>query len=301
MELPNIQQLENFLIYARVRNFTLAAQEANITQSAFSFQMKKLEELVGVQLIMRSNRGSDLTKAGEKFYADVQRIIGDLSKCIHELHALSGQREPLGVGTLMSLGDVLMNRHLTYFQQHNLDLTINVYNLEAREMLRHLRENRLDIISTFLLPQLDIDDFERVYFCDEKMVYFAPNIENKKGFFTAGEIASLPFAQYSPYYYMNSVIDRYFQDKDLCPSVEAWLSTPYAMMNYCQQNRAGAILSQRFLDAMNITNGYYDMDPAFSLKCYLVYKKSNPKYEQMKIFIDYICKLHEKETCAAQH
>lgn len=294
MELPSIQQLENFLIYARVRNFTLAAQEANITQSAFSFQMKKLEELVGVQLITRSNRGSELTKAGEKFQHDVQKIIDGLTNCMHETQALAGKSEPLGVGTLMSLGDVLMNRHLAYFQQHNLDLTINVYNLEAREMLRHLRENRLDIISTFLLPQLDIEDFERVYFCNEKMVYFAPNIGKKGDSLTAAEIASLPFAQYSPYYYMNSVIDRYFQDKSLYPAVEAWLSTPYAMMNYCQQNRAGAVLSERFLEAMNVSSGYYDMNPPFNLKCYLVYKKSNPKYEQMKIFINYICSLYKK-------
>ena len=35
-------------------NFTLAAQAANITQSAFSAQMKKLERLVGVKLIARS-------------------------------------------------------------------------------------------------------------------------------------------------------------------------------------------------------------------------------------------------------
>ena len=60
-QLPSIQQLENFIIYARVKNFTAAAKEANITQAAFSFQMKKLEELLGVQLITRTNRGSELT------------------------------------------------------------------------------------------------------------------------------------------------------------------------------------------------------------------------------------------------
>ena len=43
-ERPSIQQLENFIIYGKVRNFATAAHRANITQSAFSFQMKKLEE-----------------------------------------------------------------------------------------------------------------------------------------------------------------------------------------------------------------------------------------------------------------
>ena len=69
IELPSIQQLENFIIYGKVRNFATAAHRANITQSAFSFQMKKLEEMLNIQLITRSNRGSDLTREGEFFSA----------------------------------------------------------------------------------------------------------------------------------------------------------------------------------------------------------------------------------------
>ena len=35
-DLPSIQHLECFAIYGRAKNFTAAAREANITQSAFS-------------------------------------------------------------------------------------------------------------------------------------------------------------------------------------------------------------------------------------------------------------------------
>ena len=47
-ELPTLQELQSFITYSKMGNFTLAAQAANITQSAFSAQMKKLERLVGV-------------------------------------------------------------------------------------------------------------------------------------------------------------------------------------------------------------------------------------------------------------
>ena len=50
-DLPSIQQLECFIIYGRVQNFMRAAKEANITQSAFSAQMKNLESALGVTLI----------------------------------------------------------------------------------------------------------------------------------------------------------------------------------------------------------------------------------------------------------
>ena len=56
IELPSIQQLENFIIYSQVKDFALAAEKAGVTQSAFRFQIKKLEEVVGVQLISHNNK-----------------------------------------------------------------------------------------------------------------------------------------------------------------------------------------------------------------------------------------------------
>ncbi len=56
-ELPTMQELQSFITYNKTGSFTLAAQSMNITQSAFSAQMKKLERLVGVKLISRSTRG----------------------------------------------------------------------------------------------------------------------------------------------------------------------------------------------------------------------------------------------------
>lgn len=66
MELPNIQTLRSFVIYGRLGNFTLAAKEANVTQSAFSAQIKKLEIIVGVPLIRRDNKGRQREKSFTK-------------------------------------------------------------------------------------------------------------------------------------------------------------------------------------------------------------------------------------------
>ena len=63
-DLPTISQLECFIIYGRVGNFARAAQEAHITQSAFSAQIKHLETTLGITLIQRSKRGSQLTEGG---------------------------------------------------------------------------------------------------------------------------------------------------------------------------------------------------------------------------------------------
>lgn len=82
MELPNIQTLRSFVIYGRLGNFTLAAKEANVTQSAFSAQIKKLEIIVGVPLIRRDNKGSSLTAEGEIFYKEAERILSALEQAV---------------------------------------------------------------------------------------------------------------------------------------------------------------------------------------------------------------------------
>ena len=64
------------------------------------------------------------------------------------------------------------------------------------------------------------------------------------------------------------------------------------MMNYCQQNRIGAILPERFLQDMGIDEGYCELEPPLRLPCYLVYKKDNPKYATIQVFVDYIRRVY---------
>ena len=80
IELPTIQQLKCLLCYGKENNFTRGAQQANITQSAFSAQIKKLEETVGLELIQRTNKGSHLTPSGEKMLAIAEKHLTNLQQ-----------------------------------------------------------------------------------------------------------------------------------------------------------------------------------------------------------------------------
>ena len=79
-DLPTIAQMECFIIYGRVGNFARAAREAHITQSAFSAQIKNLETALGITLIHRSKRGSQLTEEGKVFLARVTEWMDGLRK-----------------------------------------------------------------------------------------------------------------------------------------------------------------------------------------------------------------------------
>jgi DNA-binding transcriptional LysR family regulator len=67
--------LRSFLTVAEQGGVTRAGQVLNLTQSAVSMQLKRLEEMLGVDLMDRSNRRIALTASGEQLLTYARRIV----------------------------------------------------------------------------------------------------------------------------------------------------------------------------------------------------------------------------------
>ncbi|MGH6761982.1 MAG: LysR family transcriptional regulator [Phyllobacterium sp.] len=73
-----IKWLEDFLALANTLNFSKAAEERHVTQSAFSRRIKQLEAWLGATLIDRATYPSRLTDAGERFIPVAQETLKGL-------------------------------------------------------------------------------------------------------------------------------------------------------------------------------------------------------------------------------
>lgn len=71
----DLKQLNYFISAAKHENFTRAAQECFIVQTAMTHQIAALEKELGVSLFERSSRRVKLTPAGEVFLGQAQRIV----------------------------------------------------------------------------------------------------------------------------------------------------------------------------------------------------------------------------------
>ncbi len=67
--------LQTFAAVCDSGSFTKAAHSVGLTQSAVSLHIKRLEEQVGAQLVMRSARGIVLTEQGEVLLSYARRIL----------------------------------------------------------------------------------------------------------------------------------------------------------------------------------------------------------------------------------
>ena len=70
-----IRQLEYFVAVSEHLNFTKAAKQFYISQTAVTQQIKALEQELGAELFIRNNRHVELTPAGKTFLEDARAII----------------------------------------------------------------------------------------------------------------------------------------------------------------------------------------------------------------------------------
>lgn len=90
--------LRSFMTIADAGGVTRAAGMLNLTQSAVSMQMKRLEDMVGTPLLDRSARTIALTAAGEQLLGYARRIIALNDEAWHRLTATDYEGElQLGV------------------------------------------------------------------------------------------------------------------------------------------------------------------------------------------------------------
>jgi len=71
---------------ARLRSFTAAGRELNVTQAAISFAVKQLEEALGVALFLRHHKKIELTDVGERFFHDVAIGLNHIRRSAEEMN-----------------------------------------------------------------------------------------------------------------------------------------------------------------------------------------------------------------------
>jgi DNA-binding transcriptional LysR family regulator len=72
---PDLRQMRYVVEVAKERGFSRAAVNLHVAQQAVSQQVKAVERALGVQLFERTNRGVDLTAAGEAFVQEARRAL----------------------------------------------------------------------------------------------------------------------------------------------------------------------------------------------------------------------------------
>ena len=130
--------LQTFESAARHGNFTRAAQELALTQSAVSRQIRELEDQLGHALFERLGGRVAMTRAGARFLPEVQRLLGLADSTMRRATAIAAQDSILSINALPTFAERwLMPRLARYVARHpglHVDVTTRrgIFDLEAQ-------------------------------------------------------------------------------------------------------------------------------------------------------------------------
>ncbi|HWH89720.1 MAG TPA: transcriptional regulator GcvA [Pseudomonas sp.] len=116
IRLPSLNGLRAFEAAARHMSFTLAALELNVTQTAISHQIRRLEAELGVALFLRLKDGLALSEQGRAYLPGVRSAFQALRHSTQQLLELRGN-SVLTISTLVSFASKWLLPRLPDFQQ----------------------------------------------------------------------------------------------------------------------------------------------------------------------------------------
>lgn len=144
-----LESIKSFIKIAELNNMTLAAEELNMSPSALSSMLQKLEKELGYSLFDRSVKGMKLTPNGKYFLEWAQknkafkdRLMADIDRSAHSVGKIR-------IGTMINSDTLYIM--LSAFLERHPDIQIELYDEKA--ILDNYLMSALD---AFLIPKEDM-------------------------------------------------------------------------------------------------------------------------------------------------
>lgn len=141
----DIRVLRYFLVVAREESFTRAADALYLSQPTLSRQIREMEEELGVQLLVRTNRSVQLTPEGQRLRRRAQEIVDLMDRTRDEFASL--EAEVSGV-VHIGCGETQIMREVAKvaipLQREHPGIRFDLYSASADDVTEKLDRGLLD-------------------------------------------------------------------------------------------------------------------------------------------------------------
>lgn len=123
---PDIVNLQAFECAARHQNFSRAAEELNLTQSAISRQIADLEQQTGLKLFERIRQRVVLSEAGQRILPEVRDLLLHSERLMIDAVNAGSMKSSLRIATLPTFGSKWLTPRLGNFLSRHPDVALTV-------------------------------------------------------------------------------------------------------------------------------------------------------------------------------
>lgn len=195
-----LQQMRYVLAVAETRNFTRAAEQCFVVQSALSHQVRKLEEEIGTVLFARTSRRVELTAAGEAFLPWARSSLEAADRAAAEATAAVGVVSgPLTVGLIPTVTALDVPALIRQVREAYPQVTVRLRVGASDELVSAVREGDVDLAVLGLAEGIIPEGVSHRVLAEEALVAVIPEEHRLAGRTTIdlAELAEEPFADFA--------------------------------------------------------------------------------------------------------
>lgn len=141
IRLASLDLIRGYVAVGRRMSITLAADDLCLTQSAVSRQVRSLEELLGVKLLVRGHRSITFTPEGERLFRVADAAVQQLQDVVGSIR-VSSVRHPVTITCAIGVAGLWVLPRLTAFQHQHPDIDVR---LSANNKIGDLRNDEVDL------------------------------------------------------------------------------------------------------------------------------------------------------------
>jgi len=141
-----LKHLTSFIAVAEQLSFVRAAERLYLSQPALTGQIQRLEEELGVQLLVRNRRSVKLTDAGRVFLAEAHATLSRARLAAERAQkAARGEIGRLRIGFVSSAVLETVPSIVVAFRKQYPEVTLDLMNLRTVSQVKKLIDKTLDI------------------------------------------------------------------------------------------------------------------------------------------------------------
>lgn len=143
--------LQAFVSIAERGSFHAAASHLNLSQTALSHRIRKLEKALGIQLLQRTTRQVSLTPTGVELLPRARRLFEELGATLDEVKASAQEAtEQVAFGCLPTVAMRCMPRVLAAFRENYPTTRVRIFDNSAMELAERVQSGEAEFAVTIV-------------------------------------------------------------------------------------------------------------------------------------------------------
>ena len=287
-----LRQLTLFIEVAKHKSITKAAEHMHLSQPALSKAVMALEEELGMTLIIRTNKTSDLTDAGKVVLEYAQRMNAlqdEMKTSLNDMTNLA--RGQINIGLPPFIGSLFFPRVMAKFHHAFPNIELNITEYGGARVVKSVEEGEFEL-GVAVLP-IDEHLFDVYPIVEEEMkllVYKKHHLANRKEV-DVNELKNEEFIFYHEEFALNQIMRNHFIASGFEPKILFKSSQWDLMTEMVAANLGITILPQSICNrVLNTDIRIIDLEQDILWRLAVLTKKDRYISNAGKTFIDFILK-----------